>query len=192
VPGVSTIRTANRFSIEIWTRYIDCGNSAYQTVNPIDLISRLALPASCSPCQSPTRKQWPYGWPWGRGHWSRIWNRETQGFQRTITDTSAAQRMKLWLTATRNGLSTSSTRSPKGFLKGISGFFLWLRAPSSRWVRVPFGLLLIIGGIFGFLRVIGFWMAPLGALLIAQDVPFLRRPTLRALGWLEHKWKEWR
>lgn len=74
--------------------------------------------------------------------------------------------------------------------KGIGGPFLWLRAPTSRWVRIPAGVLLIIGGVFGFLPIIGFWMAPLGALLIAQDVPFLRRPTLRALGWLEHKWDE--
>lgn len=75
--------------------------------------------------------------------------------------------------------------------KGIAGPFLWLRAPSSRWVRIPAGVLLIIGGVFGFLPMIGFWMAPLGALLLAQDVPFLRRPTLRALGWLEHKWDNW-
>ena len=37
------------------------------------------------------------------------------------------------------------------------GFLRWLRGSSSRWVRVPFGLLLIIFGVFGFLPVLGFW-----------------------------------
>ena len=44
----------------------------------------------------------------------------------------------------------------------------------------------------GFLPVLGFWMVPLGMLLIAQDIPFLRRPTLRALLWLERKWVDWK
>ena len=67
------------------------------------------------------------------------------------------------------------------------GFLRWLRGSSSGWVRVPVGLLLIIFGVFGFLSVLGFWMVPLGVLLLAQDIPFLRRPILRALfGWKEN------
>ena len=69
----------------------------------------------------------------------------------------------------------------------VAAFLRWIRRPSSRWVRVPAGLLLIIGGVAGFLPVLGFWMIPLGVLLLAQDLPFLRRPTLRALTWLERK-----
>jgi hypothetical protein len=42
-------------------------------------------------------------------------------------------------------------------------------------------LLLIVGGVVGFLPVLGFWMIPLGLLLLAQDVPFLQRPILRSL-----------
>lgn len=68
----------------------------------------------------------------------------------------------------------------------------WLRGPSSRRVRVPIALLLIVGGVVGFLPVVGFWMAPLGALLLAQDVPFLQRPILRLLTWLERKWIKWK
>jgi UPF0716 family protein affecting phage T7 exclusion len=56
-----------------------------------------------------------------------------------------------------------------------------------RWVRVLAGLLLIIGGVVGFLPILGFWMVPLGVLLLAQDLPFLRRPIMRALTWLERK-----
>jgi hypothetical protein len=59
-------------------------------------------------------------------------------------------------------------------------------------MRVPLALLLIVGGVLGFLPVLGFWMVPLGLLLLAQDVPFLQRPILRLLTWLERKWIQWR
>jgi hypothetical protein len=68
---------------------------------------------------------------------------------------------------------------------GAGRFLRWLREPSSHWVRVPVALLLLVGGIVGFLPVLGFWMVPLGILLLAQDAPFLRRPILQALAWLE-------
>lgn len=32
----------------------------------------------------------------------------------------------------------------------------------------------MIGGVFGFLPVLGFWMIPLGGALIALDLPFTR------------------
>lgn len=64
----------------------------------------------------------------------------------------------------------------------------WLRSPSARWVRVPIALLLIGGGFVGFLPILGFWMVPLGALLLAQDVPFLQRPLLRLLTWVGRQW----
>ena len=71
-------------------------------------------------------------------------------------------------------------RISAGLPSGVGGFLRWLRSPSSRWVRIPAGLLLIIGGVVGFLPVLGFWMVPLGALLLAQDIPFLRRPVLQS------------
>ena len=51
-------------------------------------------------------------------------------------------------------------------------------------------LVLILAGFVGFLPILGFWMVPLGLLLIAQDVPFLQRPILRLIEWGERKWKE--
>jgi hypothetical protein len=39
--------------------------------------------------------------------------------------------------------------------------------PGTRWVV---GLMLIIGGIFGFLPVLGFWMIPLGLGVAALDI----------------------
>lgn len=68
----------------------------------------------------------------------------------------------------------------------------WLNRPSSRWIRIPSGMLLILFGLVGFLPILGFWMIPLGALLLAQDFPFLRGPTAGVLEWGERKWSDWR
>jgi len=63
----------------------------------------------------------------------------------------------------------------------------WLRQPDSRPVRIPVALLLILGGVFSFLPVLGLWMLPLGLLLVAVDVPALRPPLTRVLRWIEQK-----
>ena len=73
---------------------------------------------------------------------------------------------------------------------GPARFVGWLRKPSSRYVRIPMAILLIIGGIFSILPVLGLWMLPLGLLLFAQDVPILQKPLVRLLGWIERKWIE--
>lgn len=64
----------------------------------------------------------------------------------------------------------------------------WLRSPRARWVRWPLGVLLIVGGMFGFLPILGFELIPLGLLLIAQDVPFLQAPVGTMTIWLERQW----
>jgi hypothetical protein len=43
-----------------------------------------------------------------------------------------------------------------------------------RYVRIPLGLLFIVAGFVGFLPVLGFWMIPLGLLILAVDIPALR------------------
>jgi hypothetical protein len=65
----------------------------------------------------------------------------------------------------------------------------WLRNPKSRWLRLPLGILCIVASFFWFLPVLGLWFLPLGLLLIAQDVPFLRRPVGRLMLWLEDRWR---
>ncbi len=64
----------------------------------------------------------------------------------------------------------------------------WLRDPGSRWIRLPLGGLFIIGGLLWFLPVLGIELLPIGLLLIAEDVPFLRKPVARGMIWLERKW----
>jgi hypothetical protein len=73
---------------------------------------------------------------------------------------------------------------------GPARFVSWLRQPSSRLVRIPLAILLILGGIFSILPVLGLWMLPIGLLLFAQDVPMLQPPLIRSLAWVERKWIE--
>ena len=64
----------------------------------------------------------------------------------------------------------------------------WLRKPQARMVRLPLGILFICAGFLWFLPALGLWCLPLGLLLIAQDVPFLRRPVGRMTLYLLEKW----
>ena len=70
------------------------------------------------------------------------------------------------------------------------------RKPTSLGARLVVASLLIIGGIFSFLPILGLWMLPLGLLLIAQDIHFLQRPLVKSLAlaeagmkWLKVKWQ---
>ena len=51
-----------------------------------------------------------------------------------------------------------------------------LRRDRWRLVRLPVALLMIVGGVFSFLPLLGVWMLPLGLLLLAVDLPVLRSP----------------
>jgi hypothetical protein len=70
----------------------------------------------------------------------------------------------------------------------VARFVRWLRSPASRMVRIPLGVLFIAGGLLWFLPVLGIELLPIGLLLVAQDVPFLKKPVGRGMLWLEHKW----
>ena len=50
-----------------------------------------------------------------------------------------------------------------------------LHLPQSKAVRIGIGILLVIGGFIGFLPVLGFWMIPLGLLVLSIDLPIVRR-----------------
>ena len=53
--------------------------------------------------------------------------------------------------------------------------------PGWALVRVPAGVLFVLGGLLAILPVFGLWMIPVGLLLLAVDVPFLRRPVSGAI-----------
>jgi hypothetical protein len=61
------------------------------------------------------------------------------------------------------------------------GFLEWVRRPGLHIVRIPLSILLILGGVFSFLPVLGIWMLPLGLLVLAVDIPPLRRPVGAAI-----------
>lgn len=74
----------------------------------------------------------------------------------------------------------------------MARFMEWIRKPALRVPRIIAGVMLVLLGFVGFLPVLGFWMVPLGLLLLAQDVAFLRRPTVNAIYWTERRWQSWR
>ena len=74
----------------------------------------------------------------------------------------------------------------------MARFVAWIRKPELYWFRLLTGVLLVLFGLIGFLPILGFWMVPLGLLLLAQDVTFLRRPTVNAIYWIERRIKAWR
>jgi hypothetical protein len=47
--------------------------------------------------------------------------------------------------------------------------------PKSKPIRIGIGILLVVGGLIGFLPVLGFWMIPLGLLVLSIDLPIVRR-----------------
>lgn len=71
--------------------------------------------------------------------------------------------------------------------RGLAGGVRWVRT-SSPWMRLPLAVAITGGGFLGFLPILGFWMVPLGLVLLAHDVPPLRRPMARMLSWVERKW----
>lgn len=60
-----------------------------------------------------------------------------------------------------------------------------------RIVRLPLGILLIVAGFLGFLPVLGFWMLPLGLLLLALDLPVLRPPVTSATIRIRRRLRTW-
>ena len=61
------------------------------------------------------------------------------------------------------------------------------RVPESRSVRMGAGFLLVLGGVFGFLPILGFWMIPLGLVILSVDMPAVRRARRRMEVWFGRK-----
>ena len=50
-----------------------------------------------------------------------------------------------------------------------------IKIPGSPFGRQCLGAALIVGGILGFLPILGFWMLPLGLMVLSIDLPYLRK-----------------
>ena len=55
--------------------------------------------------------------------------------------------------------------------------------PRNRVLRLVIGIGFILGGIVGFLPIVGFWMIPVGLLILSNDVPMIRRWRRRLVVW---------
>ena len=51
----------------------------------------------------------------------------------------------------------------------------WAKEKVPYGLRTLLGILLMIGGVLGFLPILGFWMFPLGMAFIALDLPFTQK-----------------
>jgi hypothetical protein len=93
-----------------------------------------------------------------------------------------------YLRRLERGLDRFQRRLPKGAAGALGS----VRGPGGAWIRLPAGGLLLVGGVLGFLPVLGFWMIPLGLLLLAFDIPRLRQPVGGAMVRAERWWSVWR
>ncbi len=59
--------------------------------------------------------------------------------------------------------------------------------PQSRAQRIAIGVALVAGGILGFLPVLGFWMIPLGLLVLSYEFASVRRLRRRTIVWWERR-----
>jgi purine-cytosine permease-like protein len=55
--------------------------------------------------------------------------------------------------------------------------------PASRIGRIILGVLFVFFGLLGFLPVLGFWMVPVGLLILSQDLAMVRRWRRRFSVW---------
>lgn len=64
--------------------------------------------------------------------------------------------------------------------------------PKSRILRVPLGIAFVVMGVFGFLPVLGFWMIPVGLVILSVDSPLARRLRRRGEVWALRRYNRWR
>ena len=76
--------------------------------------------------------------------------------------------------------------SPAGESVKIGSYRLPL--PRSRLLRIAIGVVLVIGGLLGFLPILGLWMIPLGLLVLSVDIPRVRRWRRRFAVWFHRRY----
>jgi hypothetical protein len=66
-----------------------------------------------------------------------------------------------------------------------------IRVPQSRPLRIGLGLVLVLCGFIGFLPILGFWMVPLGLLVLSIDIPAVGRCRDRFEAWWRRRIAPW-
>jgi hypothetical protein len=95
------------------------------------------------------------------------------------------------MTKSQHRLNRQFNRLQRRIPKFAADWLERIRRPEARWLRIPLGILLVLGGIFSFLPVLGIWMLPLGLLLLAVDLVFLQAPVNLAIVRGGRKWSTW-
>ena len=67
-----------------------------------------------------------------------------------------------------------------------------LPLPRSRTARVAIGSGFLLGGALGFLPILGFWMVPVGLVVLSHDSPRVRRIRRRSEVALLRRWARFR
>jgi hypothetical protein len=62
-----------------------------------------------------------------------------------------------------------------------------IRLPKSRLARLGIGFALLFGGTLGFLPILGFWMLPLGFLILSNELAIVRRWRRQLSVWWARK-----
>lgn len=68
-------------------------------------------------------------------------------------------------------------------IDSIRKAFHRLKRHPNQKIRILFGVLLITGGILGFLPILGFWMIPLGLILLFTNSPYYWQLRRRYVAW---------
>jgi purine-cytosine permease-like protein len=67
-----------------------------------------------------------------------------------------------------------------------------VRVPAHPLLRIALGVILVVGGLLGFLPILGFWMLPLGLIILSIDFAVVRRfrrvSTIKLGQWLKPRW----
>ena len=82
----------------------------------------------------------------------------------------------LWSLRILGGATLKSKSKATGKLRRVwRRTLVWTYRNVPMGLRTMAGLLLVVGGVFGFLPVLGFWMIPLGFAVIALDLKVLMK-----------------
>lgn len=88
---------------------------------------------------------------------------------------------------TDRGLDMTAADDNDAPARKISVFGREFTMPRSRGLRIAIGVVLTIGGILGFLPILGFWMIPLGLLVLSYEFALVRRHRRRFVVWWERR-----
>lgn len=79
--------------------------------------------------------------------------------------------------------SAAAESGPFAFMPDLKIGSRRFRLPASRIARIIIGVLFVIMGMFGFLPILGFWMIPVGLLILSHDIARVRRWRRRSSVW---------